>query len=570
MKFKKITSVALSAIIALSSLVLPSLAAEILTFSNGGDVSYAIEIMADATAFINFAQGDSITVSAYEGQTFSVEDDYEERHYGKIVESTFQGNELTSSYVRCDIFGGENRFTPGPTNRFIWTGKMVIGDGQDHPEYDLHIPMGHYAFPQQITMTVYAASLANTRTETLQIYSVRVVEVDNEAVLYSGSTITVKDYLEGGNGFGFTQAQKSKIKNGSDFRLTVDFENYVSSTTVFSFRTDINTMNMQAIANRGDRKVVFENIPSSYFYDSVNSQRYGSDIIFENFRVTGTTIDNGFRRLQLTFNDSAGSTTASTPSTTVSTPNASGVYDEEPDPEVNTSYINYSEITLNPGASAYLTTDIDTSGLKRTTTSRNICRVFTSGRIQAVNPGTATIAITNSKGEKVNCTVTVKNSSNPVTSFYLNNTSGTIYTGSAYTLKSSKSPSINTDTINWSSSNPNIAKVSKTGVVTVVGTGSVQITAVTSGGISSTAKLTARKPFVSVTNGAAKSLKAGSSYSIKTSKGPSTSKLTYSTSNSSVARVSNSGTVTGVKKGTATISIKSNKGVSTNIKVTVT
>lgn len=85
-----------------------------------------------------------------------------------------------------------------------------------------------------------------------------------------------------------------------------------------------------------------------------------------------------------------------------------------------------------------------------------------------------------------------------------------------------------------------------------------------------TVKVTVTPP-TKITTTTKKSLKVGKSFTLKTTFTPTSTKatLTYTTSNKKVATVNSSGKVTAKKKGTATITITSENGLTTKCKVTV-
>ncbi len=116
--------------------------------------------------------------------------------------------------------------------------------------------------------------------------------------------------------------------------------------------------------------------------------------------------------------------------------------------------------------------------------------------------------------------------------------------------------------ISWKSSNTKVATVSG-GVVTAVAAGKVTITAKTANGKSATCTLTVRAAVAptSVTlNRTSLSLKTGGTYTLKATIAPSTANtgtaLTWTSSNTSIAKVDSKGKITAVAAGTATITVK--------------
>ena len=118
----------------------------------------------------------------------------------------------------------------------------------------------------------------------------------------------------------------------------------------------------------------------------------------------------------------------------------------------------------------------------------------------------------------------------------------------------------------YTSSNTKIAIVDKkTGKVTAKAAGKVTITA-KSGSLKATYTVTVKNPTLKLTKTSA-SVKVGKTTRI-TAKATPSGKITYKSSNKKVATVSSNGTVKGIKKGTAKITVTCN-GVSKTFKVTV-
>ena len=118
----------------------------------------------------------------------------------------------------------------------------------------------------------------------------------------------------------------------------------------------------------------------------------------------------------------------------------------------------------------------------------------------------------------------------------------------------------------YTSSNSKIATVDKkTGKVTAKAAGKVTITA-KSGNLKATYTVTVKNPTLKLTKASA-SVKVGKTTRI-TAKATPSGKITYKSSNKKVATVSSNGTVKGIKKGTAKITVTCN-GVSKTFKVTV-
>ncbi|MBR1584980.1 MAG: Ig-like domain-containing protein [Clostridia bacterium] len=107
-------------------------------------------------------------------------------------------------------------------------------------------------------------------------------------------------------------------------------------------------------------------------------------------------------------------------------------------------------------------------------------------------------------------------------------------------------------TLKWTTSNKKIAKVSSTGVVTGVALGTAKISVTVNGG----KKLTATVKVIPAINKTSATLTKGDTVKL-TITGAGSNKVTWSSSNTSIASVSSSGVVTGGSKtGTATITAK--------------
>ena len=126
------------------------------------------------------------------------------------------------------------------------------------------------------------------------------------------------------------------------------------------------------------------------------------------------------------------------------------------------------------------------------------------------------------------------------------------------------------DKLTFTSSNKKVATVSAKGVIKAKKSGTAKIT-VKSGSKKFIVTVTVPKTKTTAITGVPESvsIKKGKTYTLKAKAVPKSSeeKFTYRSSNKKVATVSKSGKVKGVKKGTATITIKSGK---VSVKVTVT
>ena len=114
--------------------------------------------------------------------------------------------------------------------------------------------------------------------------------------------------------------------------------------------------------------------------------------------------------------------------------------------------------------------------------NNDVAKVTSSGKITAINDGTATITVSSDDGH-ASSTCTVRVRSIHVDSISLNKTSTDLYKGNHITLSPTISPSNATNkAVSWSSSNSDVASVDSNGKVTGNSTGTATITATTEDG----------------------------------------------------------------------------------------
>ena len=176
---------------------------------------------------------------------------------------------------------------------------------------------------------------------------------------------------------------------------------------------------------------------------------------------------------------------------------------------------------------------------------------------------------------------TVIDSTKAVKSVSLNKSGISIAVKETKTLVATVSPSNSANkSVKWSSSNSKIAKVSSTGKITGVKAGIATITVKTVDGRKiAKCKVTVTKAPIIVVKSVSLN-KSSTSIAIKETKtlvatvSPSNAankSVTWSSSNSKIVKVSNTGKITGVKAGTATITVKTADGRKiAKCKITVT
>ncbi len=226
--------------------------------------------------------------------------------------------------------------------------------------------------------------------------------------------------------------------------------------------------------------------------------------------------------------------------------------------------ISKTSATVNVGGSLTLkATVLPSNAANKTVTwksSDTSVATVTNGKVITKKSGTVTIYAVSSKSTvKAACKIKVIV---PVTGIKLNKTAASVYTGSTLTLTSSVSPSnASVKTVKWSSSDKSVATVTSAGVVKGISAGTAVITCKTDSGAKTAAcTVTVKKAVSGVSlNITSKTADAGTAFALKASVLPAdaTNKaVTWSSSNSAVAKVSSSGVVTLLSAGTAKITVK--------------
>ena len=193
------------------------------------------------------------------------------------------------------------------------------------------------------------------------------------------------------------------------------------------------------------------------------------------------------------------------------------------------------------------------------TSNPAVATVFSNGLVTAKAEGSATI--TAKAGDKsATCEVTVASKGIPVDAVYLNKSSLSLTEDETYQLSVAVTPDNATDkTVTWSSSNTAVATINDDGLVTAVKEGSATITA-KAGDKTATCTVTVSKKVVAVTsvtlNKTSLALTEQETFQLSASVSPDNANdktVTWSSSNTAVATVSQEGLVTAIAVGSATI-----------------
>lgn len=236
--------------------------------------------------------------------------------------------------------------------------------------------------------------------------------------------------------------------------------------------------------------------------------------------------------------------------------------------------LDKTTLVLEKGKSGKLTATILPADVKDKTIrwmSSNplIASVDGDGQVTAQKAGTAVITARMAGGQTASCKVTVTQQPEGVK---LNITKKTLGVREKVSLTAKLLPA---DALNgkltWKSSNKKVAAVSSTGKVTAKKKGTAVITVITENGKQARCKITVKNaPKTVKVSAKTKTLKVRKSYQIKAKlSSGSAGAITYSSSNKKVATVTSKGKVKALKKGRATITVKTYNGKKAKVRIIV-
>ena len=256
----------------------------------------------------------------------------------------------------------------------------------------------------------------------------------------------------------------------------------------------------------------------------------------------------------------------------------SGFLNIHPDVYVSSVILNNTELFLENGKTENLTATVlptnAYSVLNWSSSNTSIATVDASGKVTAKSVGTATITATTTDGSNLSDTCQVQ-VYNKVSSVKLNYTSLIIEKGYSKQITATVSPSnAHNKKLLWSSSNPSVAEVDSTGLVTAINVGNTVISATTTDGsnITATCNVEVRAYANAVVlNKHETSMYAGGTEQLTAQVLPEDAYnkiVTWRTTNSTFASVNSSGLVMANKVGSALI-IATCNGISDTCVVTV-
>lgn len=203
----------------------------------------------------------------------------------------------------------------------------------------------------------------------------------------------------------------------------------------------------------------------------------------------------------------------------------------------------------------------------------SVAMVSSDGTVYAIKPGQATIMATTVDGGFVAlCKVLVKSKTILASDVQLSSNSEIIAIGETVQLNAVVVPEGTTNkTIRWTSTNPNVASVDASGLVTAISEGTTQIVATTTDGsnLSSICKITVKKRFISISqiqiSPKEVRIAIGNSLKLKTVVYPveaTNKEVLWSSTDPTIASVAQDGTLTAISAGEASIIASTQDGSS--------
>ena len=230
-------------------------------------------------------------------------------------------------------------------------------------------------------------------------------------------------------------------------------------------------------------------------------------------------------------------------------------------------------------------TELSNTELTWTSSDPSIVKIDENGKITGVKEGTATITVTSPNGKKATCTVNVTVDTIEVKKIDLKPNKKTLEAGETGQITAIIEPENATNReLVWSSSDSSIATVDSKGVIKGIKEGTVTITAKTKDGkVVGTTTITVKvaptptpTPKVITSLSFAQdniNIKKGNTLGLVVEVTPtelSNTKLTWTSSDPSIVKVDENGKITGVKEGSATITVTSPNGKKATCTVNVT
>ena len=240
--------------------------------------------------------------------------------------------------------------------------------------------------------------------------------------------------------------------------------------------------------------------------------------------------------------------------------------------------LNKESVSLSTEETTQLTPTISPSNATYKTVTWasdniDVATVSSNGLVKAVGEGSATITCraTDGSGVIATCKITVKKPV-PPTGIIVSPSSMNINIGDTKTLSYSLTPTDATTTVTWKSDNTSIATVSSSGLVKGIAEGKTTIRATTSNGLSSTCIVNVKgidTDYIFLPTLA--NVKVGSTTTLTYSTMPTnaTNSVEWYSDDTSIATVTSSGIVKGIKEGSTVIRVKTDNGRCSACKINV-
>ena len=241
--------------------------------------------------------------------------------------------------------------------------------------------------------------------------------------------------------------------------------------------------------------------------------------------------------------------------------------------------INITTATLTEGQSLQLEATVSpelatNKAVEWSSNNESVAIVSQQGKVTAISKGSAIITAKSTDGSNVSAFCNV-NVIKLVSNIVLSESEMTLNEGQSATLTAIITPDLaNNKTLEWTSSNESVAKVSSQGKVTAISKGTAIITATSTDGSNVSASCTVN--VVKLVSGIVLSetemtLNEGQSAQLTAivSSDANNKTLAWSSSNETVATVTQDGKVTAKSKGTAIITVKATDGSNVSASCTV-
>lgn len=220
---------------------------------------------------------------------------------------------------------------------------------------------------------------------------------------------------------------------------------------------------------------------------------------------------------------------------------------------------NLKTLSIKKGATAKFTLTMATSDSVVSVTSGNAkyVKVVSFQRtgavsLKAVKKGKTTVTVSLGSGLTRTYTVNVVTGTVKTTNIKVDNTKVTLAKNKTMALRPVVTPFTSTQKITYKSSNKKVATVTSAGKIKGVAPGSAKIT-ITSG--NRKAVVTVNVAGISLSKTSVK-VKRNKTFTLKTKRYGISDPVTYISSNTNIATVTANGKIKGIKKGTATITVK--------------